>query len=68
MEAVSTKDNKPNVRAFQVFSAINAIAIGITAVALNFSPSRKGSTTFLMKPRPEIGEMNIYYVFYFSKM
>lgn len=43
---VRTKDNNPNVRAFQVFRAINANARGTSTAVLNLRPSKNGTITF----------------------
>lgn len=44
---VRTKESKPKVKAFHVFKAINAKAIGTKTAVLNFKPNRKGTMTFL---------------------
>lgn len=52
---VRTSDNKPKVKAFHVFTAINAKAKGTSTAVLNFSPKRKGTITFftILEERPK---------------
>lgn len=53
MAAERTTERRPSVRAFHVFNAIRAIAMGMKVVALILSPTRNGTITFFINPLSE---------------